>query len=167
MTEIKGTFVTESELRNETVNLGNDVFAQIRGVAKKLDELTKFINKPNDYVDLDTLKTKLQLYTMKEDVEDMIAAQRIDSKAPKQQVIDLQSQVKLDFVRFDEKMKELYASKAYVQNEIGKIKAHVSHEFVSQQLLQTKLQTEHETHEKFTSQLKRLEGDLKKYKTDL
>ena len=69
---------------------------------------------------------------MKEDVEDMIAAQRIDSKAPKQQVIDLQSQVKLDFIRFDEKMKELYASKAYVQNEIGKIKAHVSHEFVSQ-----------------------------------
>lgn len=27
MTEIKGTFVTESELRNETVNLGNDIYA--------------------------------------------------------------------------------------------------------------------------------------------
>ena len=51
---------------------------------------------------------------MKEDVEDLIAAQRIDSKAPKQQVIDLQAQVKLDFVRFEEKMKEFYAGKAYI-----------------------------------------------------
>lgn len=84
MTEIKGTFVTESELRNETVNLGNDIYAQIRGLAKKMDEMNKQINRPNDYVDLESLKTRLQHYTMKEDVEDMILAQRIDSKAPKQ-----------------------------------------------------------------------------------
>jgi hypothetical protein len=29
-------------------------------------------------------------------------------------VIDLQAQVKLDFVRFEEKMKELFAVKAYI-----------------------------------------------------
>jgi methyl coenzyme M reductase subunit C-like uncharacterized protein (methanogenesis marker protein 7) len=69
---------------------------------------------------------------MKVDVEDMILAQRIDSKAPKQQVLDLQSQVKLDFVRFEDKMKELYTSKAYVLNEIGKLKSQMSHEYVTQ-----------------------------------
>jgi hypothetical protein len=50
MNELKGTFVTESELRQETVNLGNDIYAQIRGITKKMDEMTKFINKPNDYI---------------------------------------------------------------------------------------------------------------------
>lgn len=48
-----------------------------------MDEMNKQINRPNDYVDLESLKTRLQHYTMKEDVEDMILAQRIDSKAPK------------------------------------------------------------------------------------
>jgi len=40
--------------------------------------------------------------------------------------------VKLDFVRFEDKIKDLYTSKAYVLNEIGKLKAQVSHEYVTQ-----------------------------------
>jgi len=48
-------------------------------------------------------------------------------------------------------MKELYVGKAYIQNEIGKLKSQFSHEYVSQMLLETKLQTEHETHDQFTT----------------
>jgi len=83
MSELKGSFVTESELRHETLTLGNDLFAQIRGITKRMDELTKIINRPNDYTSREDVATMLRNYTTKEDVEDLILLQRIDSKAPK------------------------------------------------------------------------------------
>jgi len=57
----------------------------------------------------------------------------------------------LDFVKFEERIKELYAGKGFVQNEVGKLKAQVSYEFVNKDLLTESLQAEHDTHNKFTA----------------
>ena len=40
-----------------------------------MDDLTKIINRPNDYVTFDDLTQKLQNYTTKDDVEIMILQQ--------------------------------------------------------------------------------------------
>ena len=54
-----------------------------------MDDLMKIINRPTDYVTFDDLTQKLQNYATKDDVEIMILQQKIDTKASKQQVIDL------------------------------------------------------------------------------
>lgn len=57
----------------------------------------------------------------------------------------------MDFVKLEERIKELYAGKGFVQNEVGKLKAQVSYEFVNKDLLTESLQVEHDTHNKFTA----------------
>jgi uncharacterized membrane protein len=79
-----------------------------------MDEMTKVINRPNDYINMNQVNAHLIDYPTTAYVEEMILNTRIDSKASKTQVNDLQSQVKQDFVRFEEKMKEMLAPKAYV-----------------------------------------------------
>ena len=72
MGELKGCFVTESELRTETVTLGNNLYAEIRGITKKLDDMAKVQNRPNEFITLEDVSAKLNNYTTKRDVENMI-----------------------------------------------------------------------------------------------
>ena len=86
-----------------------------------------------------------------EEIRQMIADLRIDTKASKIQLRDLDAKLKSDFAKFEEKSKEVFCLKSYAQNEVGKLKALVQHEYANLEILHDAMSKQNDKHSEHLS----------------